>query len=50
MEHKINRFIPVMVTDDQPPEPIAHLQLPSGAKLDILSLPALVHFVDTVAE
>ena len=29
MELKRNRFIPVMVTDDQPPKTIARLQLPS---------------------
>ncbi len=39
-------FIPVMVTDDQASKAIASLQLPSGAKLDILSLPALVHLVN----
>ena len=48
MELKTNRFIPVLVTDDQTPKTIARLQLPSGAKLDILSLPALVHLVNTV--
>ena len=48
MELKTNRFIPVLVTDDQTLEPIARLQLPSGAKLDILSLPALVHLVNAV--
>ena len=49
MELKANSFIPVTVSDDQAPKPIASLQLPSGAKLDILSLPALVHLVNTVA-
>jgi hypothetical protein len=46
---KTNHFIPVTVSDNQPPKVIARLQLPSGAKLDILSLPALVHLVNMVA-
>jgi hypothetical protein len=49
MELKTNGFIPVMVTDEQTPKAIARLQLASGAKLDILSLPALVHLVNTAA-
>ena len=49
MELKENNFIPVMVTDEQTPKAIAHLQLSSGAKLDILSLPALVHLVNMAA-
>ena len=49
MELKANSFIPVIVSDDKTSEVIARMQLPSGAKLDILSLPALVHLVNTVA-
>ena len=49
MELKENNFIPVMVTDDQAPKAIACLQLTSGAKLDILSLPALMHLVNMAA-
>ena len=49
MELKANSFIPVMVSDDKTSEVIARMQLPSGAKHDILSLPALVHLVNTVA-
>ena len=49
MELKGNRFIPVMVTDEQAPKAIAIMQLPSGARLEILSLPALVHLVNMAA-
>ena len=49
MELKTNSFIPVMVTDEQAPKAIASLQLSSGAKLDILSLPALVHLINMAA-
>jgi hypothetical protein len=48
-ELKANSFIPVMVSDDKTPEVIARMHLPSGAKLDILSLPALVHLVNMAA-
>ena len=49
MELKENKFIPVMVTDEQTPKAIAHLQLSSGANLDILSLPELVHLFNMAA-
>ena len=49
MELKGNDFIPVMVTDEQAPKAIAIMQLPSGARLEILSLPALVHLVNMAA-
>jgi hypothetical protein len=49
VELKENKFIPVMVTDEQTPKAIASLQLSSGAKLDILSLPALMHLVNMAA-
>ena len=49
MELKENNFIPVMVTNEQAPKAIASIQLPSGAKLDILSLPALMHLVNMAA-
>ena len=49
MELKGNGFIPVMVTDEQAPKAIAIMQLPSGARLEILSLPALVHLVNMAA-
>ena len=47
-ELKANSFIPVTVSDDKTAVVIARMQLPSGAKLDILSLPALVHLVNMV--
>ena len=49
MELKGNGFIPVMVAYEQAPKAIAIMQLPSGARLDILSLPALVHLVNMAA-
>ena len=49
MELKENNFIPVIVTNEQAPKAIASMHLPSGAKLDILSLPALVHLVNMAA-
>ena len=49
MELKGNGFIPVMVTEEQAPKAIAIMQLPSGARLDIFSLPALVHLVNMAA-
>ena len=47
-ELKANSFILVTVSDDKTVVVIARMQLPSGAKLDILSLPALVHLVNMV--
>jgi hypothetical protein len=49
MELKANGFIPVMVSGDQKPKAIASLQLASGAKIDILSLPALAHIANMAA-
>ena len=47
-ELKASSFIPATVSDDKTVVVIARMQLPSGAKLDILSLPALVHLVNMV--
>ena len=47
IELRQNSFIPVGVADGEVSKPIASLMLPSGIKLDILSLPAFMHLVQT---
>ena len=44
---KKHGFIPVTVADSASTKPIASLRLPSGMKLDILSIPALLQLVQT---
>mgnify|MGYP001159950042 FL=1 len=48
LEQKKNSFIPVSVAGGDASKPIASLMLPSGIKLDILSLSALMQLVKTV--
>ena len=47
IELKKHGFIPVTVADSASSKPIASLRLPSGMKLDILSIPALLQIVQT---
>jgi hypothetical protein len=47
VELKKNSFIPVALVDSEVSKPIASLKLPSGVRVEILSLSALMHLVET---